>query len=899
MCGINGFWGAPDRSLLEAMTVAQRHRGPDDDGHFESDVASLGFRRLSIIDLEHGAQPMSTPDGNLHIVYNGEVYNFRELRAILEPLGHRFRTHCDTEVVLHAFEEWGPDCFARFNGMWAAAILDLRGSRPRLVLGRDHFGIKPLFYARSGAHVLFASEIKSILQDPAFVRRVDEQRMYEYLAYGFFDHDTSTFFDGVKQVAPSTYVQIDDRGISEHRYWEPKLSEDGSADPDEFRALFEKAVERRLVADVPVGICLSGGLDSGSIVCTMARLMERHVPDAVSLGDRLKTFSAVFPGDPIDETDYIKAALDVTGADHSWCQPTAQDFVDELEAYVWHVEEPQVSSAPFAMWMVMRLARQQVTVVLDGQAGDELLGGYDHYPYVYVRDLVRRRRFGAAAREAWKSRDIVMPLVRRRLHERRHRVDIHELLRPEFYKGRRRPRDDRSQNDLKKRLLQDFYLYSLPPLLRYEDRNSMAHSLEARLPFLDQELVEHILRLPVDALIHDGVNRAILREALRGILPEKIRTRRKKIGFTTPEFRWYRRQRAALNSLMRSPSFARRPFWNGPALAAAFKEACDGTREESWIFWRAINVEVWMRAYFDDAATSIDAQSLHAGFIRRGDRAAAAALGPAAQDVLAACEPNPGHHLFMQLPDGEVHVRAPLRSALIGAGDDIVAALCDCLDALGARGVPVEDGDVVLVSEKALSISQRRAVPVDEVRVSLLARLLSRFVTRSAGGIGLGHPVTMELALREAGRGRIVVAAAAAGVARLFGRREVFYRIAGHQVNAIDGPSKFNLPPYDRWASLAPIDSPGAAARIAAALQKRYGVPVGVAVIDASDLGASVFGTTPGVDPEQVKALVADNPLGQSSEQTPFGLVRRMVAGGDAGRRTRAEARLAEARAAG
>jgi F420-0:gamma-glutamyl ligase-like protein len=285
-----------------------------------------------------------------------------------------------------------------------------------------------------------------------------------------------------------------------------------------------------------------------------------------------------------------------------------------------------------------------------------------------------------------------------------------------------------------------------------------------------------------------------------------------------------------------------------------------------------------MRAYFDDAATSIDADSLHAGFIKRGDRAAAAALGPAAERVLAACVPNPGHHLFMQLPGGDVHARVPLRSALIGAGDDIIAALGDCLDTLRERGVALQDGDVILVSEKALSISQRRAVPVDEVRVSPLASLLSRFVTRTPSGVGLGHPVTMELAIREAGRGRIVAAAAAAGVGRLFGKREVFYRIAGHQVNAIDGPSKFNLPPYDTWASLAPTDSPGEAVRIAAAVEQRYGVCVGVAVIDASDLGASVFGATPGVDPEEVKQLVADNPLGQSSEQTPFGLVRRMTA---------------------
>jgi asparagine synthase (glutamine-hydrolysing) len=877
VCGINGFWGRPDRELLEAMAIAQRHRGPDDDGFFECEHASLGFRRLSIIDVADGHEPMSTDDGLLHLVYNGEVYNFRELRAELEPLGHRFRTHCDAEVVLHAYEEWGAECFARFNGMWAFAILDLRAPGPRLILCRDHFGIKPLYYAHSDGRLLFASEIKGILQDPRFPRRVNESRMYEYLAHGFFDHDTATFFDGVRQVPAAAYVVVDGDGVTEHPYWKPVLAEDGSADPAEFRALFEKAVERRLVSDVPVGICLSGGLDSGSIVCVMARLLERHVPDAVSLGDRLKTFSAVFPNDPIDESEFIRAALKTTGADSAWCQPTADDFIEELEAWVWHVEEPMVSSAPYAMWQVARLAAEQVTVVLDGQGGDELLGGYDHYPYVYVRDLWRRHRRAEAIREAWKSRDIVLPLIRRRLRERRLRVDIHALLRPDFIRGKQRPRDERVVDDLKLRLLQDFSTYSLPPLLRYEDRNSMAHSLEARLPFLDQELVEYILRLPAHAIIHNGINRAILRDGLKDILPAKIHRRRKKIGFTTPEFRWYRRQRAALQSLMRSPSFAGRQFWNAPALAAAFHEACAGNTEENLIFWRAINVEVWMRVFFDDAARQLNADSLHAGFIRRGDAAVAAAFGDEAQRLVGAGRANPGRHLYTRLAGGDVYARLPLRSSVIGRGDDLIAAIGECLDTLSARGVPPHDDDLLLVSEKSLAISQGRAFPVDEVRVSRLAGLLSRFVTRTPGGVGLGHPVTMQLAVREAGRLRILAAALVAALARPFGKHGVFYRVAGGRVNAIDGPSKFNLPPYDTWAVLAPADPEAAAAVIAAELGRRFGVHLRVAVIDASDFGAEIFATSGGVDEELVRELVADNPLGQSDEQTPFGLVRRLT----------------------
>ena len=271
--------------------------------------------------------------------------------------------------MLHAYAEWGTDCFRRFNGMWGLAILDERATSPKLVLARDHFGIKPLFYARHRGRVVFASEIKAILQDETFPRDVDEQQMYEYLRFGLFDHNDGTFFRGIRQVPAAAFAVIEGGAISETTYWTPRLAEDGDASPETFRAMFERAVQRRLVADVPVGICLSGGLDSSSICTVMARQLHDHVPDTESLGDRLKTFSATFPGDRIDESRYIKSVLDVTGADTSTVQPTDQDFIRELEAWVWHMEEPMVSSAPFAMWMVMRLARKQVTVTLDGQAG--------------------------------------------------------------------------------------------------------------------------------------------------------------------------------------------------------------------------------------------------------------------------------------------------------------------------------------------------------------------------------------------------------------------------------------------------------------------------------------------------------------------------------------------------
>lgn len=855
------------------MTAVQYHRGPDDQGFLEHDVASLGFRRLSIIDLAHGQQPMSMDAGRLHIIYNGEVYNFRELRAELEQRGHAFHTTCDTEVVLHAFAEWGVDCLPRFNGMWAFAILDLRES-PRLVLARDHFGIKPLYYAESAGRLLFASEIKAILQDSRLRREVDDQQMYQYLLQGFFDHTESTFFKGVRQVPAGGYVIVESSGVSHDLYWEPALGADASPDPAVFREIFERAVQRRLIADVPVGICLSGGLDSSSICTVMAQQLEHHLPDARSLGDRLKTFSALFPGDPIDERRYVDAVLQETGAASSTCEPTADDFVREMEDWVWHIEQPMVSSAPFAMWMVMRLASRQVKVVLDGQGGDELLGGYDHYPYVYLRQLWSERRYKRLVRETLGLRDIIWPLVRRRLLDRRRRAPVGDWLRLEFCRGKDRAPDPRVWNDLKLRLLQDFTTYSLPPLLRYEDRASMAHSIEARLPFLDQELVDHILRLPAEAIISNGWPRRVLREALKGTLPAIVYRRRKKIGFTTPEFRWYRRRRATLQSLLRSPSFAGREYWKAGPIADAFRDACAGKIEESMFFWRVINAEIWLRIFFDDNISKGDAVREPTGFAHRGDRAVAAA-SPEAAELLGCSAPNPGRHLFLE-SDGAVYARVPLRSPLIGVGDNLPAIVLECLESLSRQGVPLQHGDLLLVGEKALSISQGRSFPVEDVQVSQPARILSRFVGRLGTGIGLGHPTTTQLAIDEAGLPRILLAAAATAVTRPLGFHGIFYRVAGNRVNAIDGPSAANLPPYDKWASLSPTDCDGEAARLQALLLQRFGKEIEVAIVDASDLGAEVFGNTSGVDVQTVLSVVADNPLGQSDEQTPFGLVRRL-----------------------
>jgi asparagine synthase (glutamine-hydrolysing) len=884
VCGIAGFIGPPDHELLAAMCERIEHRGPDDHGYFERDTVSLGHRRLAIIDLETGHEPMSNAAGDVHLVYNGEVYNFRELRTELEAHGRRFTTTCDAEVVLAAYERWGVDCFHRFNGMWSLVILDERGNHT-LVLSRDHLGIKPLYVAEAGPRYLFASEIKALLAADELRPTVDTQRLGEYLARGLHDHDDRTFFEGVQQVRAATAVTIEvaTGARKEHTYWRPQLSTTSPADPDTFKKAFVTAVERRLVADVTVGTCLSGGLDSSSIVCVMSQLLADGAPDAASMGDRLRTFSAVFDGDPIDEQEYIEPVLAASGADSDYVRPKSKDLLADLPMLVWHQDEPMVSSGPYAQYRVMELAKGKAKVLLDGQGGDELLAGYVPYQYVYLRELAKTRDVAGLrtlSKETLPTRDLLAPIARQRLADRRRSVDPAKycpaLLGDPARTASISSADHRVRDDLKHRLLQDLTEYSLPSLLRYEDRNSMAHSIESRPPFLDQDLVELVLSLPSDAIVRNGWSRWIFREAMTGILPEKIRLRRKKIGFTTPEMRWLRAERAVIQGIFRSPSFCSRPYWDAPVVARGFKAACEGELEESPLFWRILNIEAWLRVFHGDVPMAplgrrpTPSRSLEAA----GDAECVEMLGGEAASW-ATIRPNNGRHVFCCGPDGRnVYGRAPVHTPRLESGDELDRIVTDSILAVEGGRLGLEEGDIIAVSEKAVAVSQGRSFPVSSIRPTVLARVLSRLVSKGPAGIGLGIPATMQLALNEAGTARILLATAAAGATRLVGRHGTFYRVAGARVAAIDGPTAGTLPPYDTHAKLPPSDPDGVAERLARGLAEEAGGPVHVAIVDANDRGVVVLGGSRGLDRPLIAWLFGDNPLGQGSEQTPVALIR-------------------------
>ncbi|MCH7511587.1 MAG: asparagine synthase (glutamine-hydrolyzing) [Chloroflexi bacterium] len=591
-----------DEPLLRAMSAAIAHRGPDDENYYTSPNVSLAYRRLAIIDREKGNQPIFNEDGTKVIVYNGEVYNFRKLRERIEA-NHTFKTNSDTEVILHLYEEYGEEAIVQLNGMFAFAIYDSQADR--LLLARDRFGIKPLYYLVEDGRLLFASEIKALLH---YKRpEPNEEQIYQYLVYRLHDHNEETFFSGIKRLLPGTLLTYEGGEVAIKRYWEPSF--ESAVDLSEaelserFERLFLDSVRSQLVGEVPIGSCLSGGLDSSSIVAAISRLIGESIPERAVVGERQKTFSAVFPGEVNDETAYIDRLTADVEVEQQLITPQRGDLWPELEKIVYHQDEPFVSTGLFAQWEVMKAASQKVTVLLDGQGADELLAGYTPYYFVYLRQLLKERRLFRFAKEFVMSLDILLfasfEQIKRRLGMAK-AIDPETLLAGSFAERSRTPPPMvPCKDDLNKRLWEDITVRSLPPLLRYEDKNSMAFSIESRVPFLDNDLVDFILALPPSLKIKNGWSKYIMRRAMRDYLPGKIRNRRWKVGFTTPETSWMRAEKDRVLEIFASSSFRSRPYFDVEKVREAFEWFVEGKTNESLVFWRILNVELWLRVFFD------------------------------------------------------------------------------------------------------------------------------------------------------------------------------------------------------------------------------------------------------------------------------------------------------------
>lgn len=593
MCGIAGIWersGAPvDRGALERMSAALVHRGPDGSGLHLDGALGLANRRLRIIDPRPSAdQPMTLPDGSLWLTFNGEIHNYLELRRELEASGARLRSRSDTEVVLWAYRMWGRDCFERFNGMWALALWDVR--HRELVLSRDRFGIKPLYYCAVGERISFASEAKAILAAFPEERRPHALEIERFLGGETPDTGSASFFERIERLAPATVATFSLSGMRHERYWRfvPGLERPRAGAEEEFRALLGDAVALRARSDAPLGACLSGGLDSSSVLA----LLERAGRSTV------ECFSLRYEEPGFDESRY--AALATSGRSHviHWVQPDPSGMLDTMRRIVWHHDAPTPIRGRFAQWFVMREAARHVKVVLEGQGGDELLAGYSRYLAPYVADRLRRHAEGAPSRRG---------LARELAGLAGLEIPSSWFLLAAPWRYLRDPRRGPGPyaSAVNNMLWSELTAVGLPEALHAEDALSMAFGLESRPPFLDHRLVELCFSLPFYEKLSGGFTKSLLRRSLDGLVAPEILARRRKLGFPAPLVAWLRlpANRRAVSELLLDPrSLARgtvaRPavvaelsgFYRGPSQYAA--------RRVSRL-WRLITLELWFREMID------------------------------------------------------------------------------------------------------------------------------------------------------------------------------------------------------------------------------------------------------------------------------------------------------------
>jgi asparagine synthase (glutamine-hydrolysing) len=616
LCGIVALDRPAESEIAARMAATLDHRGPDGDGSFAGNGVALGFRRLAIIDLsDAGLQPMASADGRLVLVHNGEIYNYRELRAELEAAGHAFRSATDTEVILAAYAEWDEACGERFNGMWAFALWD--AERRTLFASRDRFGVKPFYYRLDGGRLVFASELKAFRADPATRLEVRVSAVRDYVEQGYVDHTEETFLEGIRQLPPAHSLTFGPHGLRLRRHWMLEQREAPSDPAGAVRDLLLDSIRLRLRSDVPVGTCLSGGLDSSTIACIVDHLLRTEAEAAAPVGPRQRTFTAYFDEPGFDERPYARAVVERTGAEPHWVTFGPDDLVEALPAIVEAQDEPFGSTSIVAQWFVMReAARAGLKVMLDGQGADETLAGYHGYFGPHFADLLAAGRLrelraevaGYRALHGAGARTTAVAIARPFLPERarwlaRGRVrGGSALLHPDLrgLPPTPEPNGARDAGRLRRQLRLVLSARGLPELLRYEDRNSMAHSLEARVPFLDYRLVETLFSLDAGQLIDRGRTKAVLRRAVGDLLPPVVRDRVDKLGFVTPEARWLR---GPLGELA-ADAFASRPFaergWVDAAAARTRLERHRrGELDAGFELWRALNLELWARTFLD------------------------------------------------------------------------------------------------------------------------------------------------------------------------------------------------------------------------------------------------------------------------------------------------------------
>jgi len=643
MCGINGIALSArsgrrlDREMLIRMRDVIKHRGPDDVGIFVDDRVGLGHRRLSIVDVAAGHQPMTNEDGSLQITYNGEIYNHADYRNELEERGHVYNTHCDTETILHLYEEHGPRCVEYLRGMFAFAIWDVR--RRELFIARDRLGVKPLYFAHTDDGCLyFGSEIKTLFQTGAVTPELNFKFLPDYLA----NHATSgeeTLYRGVKRLLPGHTLTWRDGEIEINKYWDVsflKTQDEKRSDRDfiaEWAELFRTSVRLRLMADVPLGMFLSGGIDSSAIAAMMSGMVDEPI----------KTFSVAFAEREANELEYARIVAEAYKTNHHEVVVSPEQFFEALPRLVWHEDEPLAHPSSVALYFVSLLASQHVKVVLTGEGSDELLAGYGRYRKTIVNLSVGKlyRSFAPSILQtAVRSGVTGLPTsrVRQKLlrsflnvtpdiesiyfdnfavfplamqtgllsHEAREQVG---MIDP--YAGVREALEETDAKSLLDRLLYADIKTYLHELLMKQDQMSMATSIESRVPFLDHKLVEFTCSLPERLKLRGGTTKYILREAMKGVLPEAILSR-PKMGFPVPIGAWFRgAYKPVVDEYVLSERAVSRNIFNPEFVRDLVNRHQSGAENHDERLWALVNFEIWQRQFFDGEATENSNNNAH------------------------------------------------------------------------------------------------------------------------------------------------------------------------------------------------------------------------------------------------------------------------------------------------
>lgn len=635
MCGICGFVGFDDQQLIERMCEIMIHRGPDDHGLFTGPGIALGMRRLSVIDLHTGHQPIANEDQTLWIILNGEIFNYRQLREELKDKGHTFRTSSDTEVVVHLYEEMGTECVRRLRGMFTFAIWD--GKSSSLLIARDRVGIKPLYYAAHGGRFAFASEIKALLLCPFVSREMNREALPEYLVLQYVPAP-QTLFAGVKKLPPGHTMTVKDGEITLERYWHVQMRTSSSTISEddafaEFRERVADAVSSRMISDVPLGALLSGGIDSSVVVALMAQAQ----------GEPVQTFTVGFePAGGYTEADIARTVADYIGTDHHeiTVRPRAAQL---LPALVWHMDEPVADAAALPTFLISRFARQKVTVALTGEGGDEFYGGYPRYfLFRWAKTLQRLPR---ALRE-----DVILRLVRRAplsdfvqrtlrrilsdgTDAQRHLdwvsnftpMQVSALLRDgsaatEATEFVERALADAQGDDLIHRLMWfDATVWLVDDILAKVDKMTMATSLEARVPLLDHELLEFVMRLPSKLKVRGITTKYLLRKLARHLLPKDIADRPKH-AFVVPLDEWFRGElRQTAEDTFLAPDARISEYLDMEVVREIAGAHFAGAARNGQLLWNLLCLELWHRIFIDQTLhppSALDiAQSLLEGEI--------------------------------------------------------------------------------------------------------------------------------------------------------------------------------------------------------------------------------------------------------------------------------------------